>query len=309
MNGTLTTGAGDAAEFVAQVSDALAAELGFRPFHGTLNLQTGASLDEATVALEEFVDDHCDGVELSPCRIAGVRGAVIRPLVPGYPDDTVEIVAPVRLRSLFEVDEGDTVPVSADGEVWPPEDLSARPTSLSAFDAAVFDLDRTLLTLDVDWEDVFEEVQALLDPVTDRPVTEFSQNELYEHARRHDRYDDLEELLRTAELDGATQASPLPALDVLPELDCPVGVCTANAVSAAERALAAVGAREYVDAIVGRTTVEEQKPRARPLSECFDRLDANAGDGVFVGDRDTDAGAAVNAGASFLHPSQLFSEP
>ena len=308
MNGTLTTGAGEAAGFVAAVADELAAELGFAPYHGTLNFRAGTHSFGTATTLTGVGDDHCEGVDLSPCRVGGVRAAVIEPLVPDYPAEKDEIVAPVHLRSLFGVGAGDEVAVAGPDDAWPPGDLSARASALSAFEAVVFDLDRTLLTLDVDWEGVFEEVETLLGSVADRPVTEYGQSDLFAVARASGRADRLEEILRSAERSGAERATRLPALDALSELDCPVGVCTANAVSAAERALETVGAREAVDAIVGRRSVVEGKPHPRPLVETFGRLDANPGDGVFVGDRDTDAGAAVGAGASFLHPTQLWPE-
>lgn len=307
MKGTLTDGTGDAERFIGMVESQLAAALGFTPFHGTLNLATeGTPLEEADTLLDGFGDDHCDGVRLRPCRIGGVRGAVLRPIVEGYPDETVEIVAPVRLRSLFGIDTGDTVPVSFDDTVWPASALPASPAALSSFDAVVFDLDNTLVTLDVDWEAVFEDIQTVIDPLTETPVRSFTKTELYALARTHGRYDEVERVLREAELAGVDGATALPALETLQELDCPVGVCTANALEGAERALDRFGAGGAVDAIVGRTTVERQKPDAEPLLECLARLDVKPGDGVFVGDGEPDAGAAVDATTSYLHPSQLW---
>ena len=138
MDGPVETGQGRAAGFVAQVDELLAAELGFEPFHGTLNV--GVSPPAPAVVLTEVGDDHCDGVELTPCRVGGVRAAVLRPLVPGYPDGKTEVVAPVRLRSLFGLDSGDHVAVTLD-DTQPSNDLAADPTALGGFDAVVLGLD------------------------------------------------------------------------------------------------------------------------------------------------------------------------
>jgi len=138
MHGPVETGQGRAAGFVAQVDDVLAAELGFEPFHGTLNV--AASPPEPAVMLEELGDDHCEGVALTPCRVGGVRAAVLRPIVPGYPETKTELVAPVRLRSLFGLDPGDRVDLTFDGS-QSPSDLTVDPAALDGFDAIVFDLD------------------------------------------------------------------------------------------------------------------------------------------------------------------------
>lgn len=138
VQGTVTTGARAAAGFVEQVADALATELGFDPFHGTLNLETepGTSPPAPASSLGGVGDDHCDGVELTPCRVGGVRGAVLRPLVPEYPRPKVEVVAPVRLRSVFRLEPGDRVELSFAG-VGSRGTLLADPAALDAFDAVV----------------------------------------------------------------------------------------------------------------------------------------------------------------------------
>jgi len=138
MHGPVETGEGAAAGFVAQVDDVLAAELGFEPFHGTLNVATAPP--EPAVVLEELGDDHCEGVALTPCRVGGVRAAVLRPIVPGYPETKTELVAPVRLRSLFGLDPGDRVDLAFDGS-QSPSDRPVDPAALNEFDAVVFDLD------------------------------------------------------------------------------------------------------------------------------------------------------------------------
>lgn len=141
VHGRLTTGSGTAAGFVAAVDDAIETALGFEPFHGTFNLEIDAETTrpDPTASLDDVGDDHCDGVDLTACRVGGVRAAVLRPLVPGYPPTKVEVVAPVRLRSLFRVDPGDGVTLTVDDAS--PSTLTADPAALDAFDAVVVGLD------------------------------------------------------------------------------------------------------------------------------------------------------------------------
>lgn len=306
MNGTLTEGDGRAAGFVAAVADELAAELGFDPFHGTLNLLTDAAPPGATIRLDAFVDDHCDGLELSPCRLAGLRGAVLRPLVADYPADKVEVVAPVELRAVLAIEPGDDLRLTTADAVWPPSVRTADPDALGAFEAVVFDLDDTLLELGVDWERVVADIETLFGPVLEEPVRAYDEPQLLDLAREHGLYDDLERLLRDAEVAGADRSTRLPALDALHELSCPVGICTANSVPAAKRALESFDALGAVDAVVGRESVAASKPDPRPLQACLDRLEATPGNALFVGDAEADAGAAAGAGTSFLHPEQLW---
>lgn len=95
-------------------------ELGFEPLPGTLNLSLSSDT-EISILLSRF-----EGREILPekgyfsgrlyrASIMGkVLGAVVRPDVPGYPEDVVEIVAPVCLREEFHLRDGDEVEV----EIW-----------------------------------------------------------------------------------------------------------------------------------------------------------------------------------------------
>jgi phosphoglycolate phosphatase len=124
-------------------------------------------------------------------------------------------------------------------------------------------------------------------------------------ARETGRYDDLDRLLTAHENRGAESAQERPLLASLDGLDYPVGICTANARSAAERALERHGVRDAVEVVVARNAVTEGKPHPRPLRRCLDALGAAPGNAVFVGDRRSDAEAAVAVGTSFLHPAQF----
>ncbi len=96
-------------------------QLGFDPHPGTLNLSLSSDT-EISILLSRF-----EGLEILPEKgyFPGrlykasimrrrVPTAVIRPEVPGYPEDVVEIVAPVCLREEFHLRDGDEVEV----EIW-----------------------------------------------------------------------------------------------------------------------------------------------------------------------------------------------
>lgn len=308
MQGTLVSGERAAAGFVAAVEALLAEAVGFRPFHGTLNVASDADLDGLPLLVldDDLGDDRCEGVNLRPCTVGGVRCAVIRPLVPDYPASTVELLAPIRLRTLFGLDDGATVSIDPPDDRLHPDGPVADPTALDRFDAAVFDLDGTLVDLAVDWPAVHEEIEARFDAFLDRPLSAYGRNGLFDAARANGAYDELAALLEGRERAGAADASGLPAIELLASLACPVGVCTANATSAAEVSLDRFGVRDAVDAIVARETTRAGKPDPAPLLACVDRLGVEPGNVVFVGDEPTDAEAAAGAGTSFLHVDQLW---
>jgi phosphoglycolate phosphatase len=308
MSAPVETGVGEAADFVAAVEAELTAALGFRPFPGTLNLQrlpVIEDLPERTLTDGNLSNEHCDGVVVSPCNVAGLRAAVLRPLMQDYPESKVEVIAPVQVRALFGLEDGDTVPVGPREEVWHHDGPTADPGGLDEFDAVVFDLDGTLVDLDVDWPTVHEKVVDLLGDVMDGPLSDYTRPEIIRLSREVGRYEELDRLLTEYEADGAETAPRLPLLDVVADLDCPVGVCTANAMSAAERALSQYRLRDAVDVIVARGTVEEEKPHPRPLYESLASVGVAPGDAVFVGDERSDATTAAAAGSSFLHTGQF----
>jgi CTP-dependent riboflavin kinase len=92
---------------------------GFEPYPGTLNLRAegpegvealAAVRAEPGVALEP-APGNC-AARCYPARLAGRQeAALVVPLVAGYPDDVLELLAPVRLRDALGLREGDEVEV------------------------------------------------------------------------------------------------------------------------------------------------------------------------------------------------------
>lgn len=129
VRGTVVTGVGEAAGFVTLgwVREQLRAWLGDDPYPGTLNLHLQAPTDVAawqSVAtggpshtLPAMEEGFCASSYFPVLLDDRVAGGVVLPHVPAYPDDVLEVVAPVNLRATLGVRDGDAVTVA-----WAPMD-------------------------------------------------------------------------------------------------------------------------------------------------------------------------------------------
>ncbi len=127
MSGVVFSDLGRASSFMALawVQQALQSALGFAPYPATLNLRPAAKEDARVWGA---IRRETKGIELSPSdgafcsaklfrvRITrslpstgtdSVAGAVLLPEVADYPQDKVEVVAPVRLKDSFNINDGD----------------------------------------------------------------------------------------------------------------------------------------------------------------------------------------------------------
>lgn len=122
LTGRVVTGVGQAATFTqlpwakAQFID----KLGIDPYPGTLNLKIEDPGHLASLkALWQQQGIHIPPPSPDFCAAKGFKvtvadrfpGAIVFPLVSGYPDDTVEIIAPVHLRRSLPADEGAAVTI------------------------------------------------------------------------------------------------------------------------------------------------------------------------------------------------------
>jgi riboflavin kinase len=93
-------------------------KLGFAPYPGTLNLWS---------PLETKIKDLMEtakGIQIKPpigffsgkCFKAlvtnSIKGAVIKPEVPDYPADLLEVLAPVNLRKTLQIKDGEKVQIA-----------------------------------------------------------------------------------------------------------------------------------------------------------------------------------------------------
>jgi CTP-dependent riboflavin kinase len=122
FEGIVSAGLGEGARFTAidWVGAALRRATGFDPWPGTLNLQLGATAQQAWQQARRMhpgiAIDPAPGFCPARChllRLADrVRAAAIVPEVDGYPTDKLEVVAPIALREALGLRDGDRLRVS-----------------------------------------------------------------------------------------------------------------------------------------------------------------------------------------------------
>ncbi|MBN1235913.1 MAG: CTP-dependent riboflavin kinase [Methanotrichaceae archaeon] len=117
MRGKILSGLGQGQYFISRegYSRQFMKKLGFVPFPGTLNVlldepfPAGAS---QAIKIEGFQEG---GKSFGKCKcyrikLNGIEAAVVRPEKSRYPAELIEVIAPVKLRTLG-LEDGDTVKV------------------------------------------------------------------------------------------------------------------------------------------------------------------------------------------------------
>lgn len=133
LTGRVTTGTGgESRRFTSLpwVRARFRERVGIDPYPGTLNLwldgdgqvdRWAATLRGRGIPIEPEQEGFCEA-RAFPAGVAReatgggaeVRAAVVVPLVPDYPSQQVELVAPVNLRHSLGLEEGDTVAVTVE---------------------------------------------------------------------------------------------------------------------------------------------------------------------------------------------------
>jgi len=122
LEGLLCTGVQQGAYFTQLdwVTEQCRQQLGFSPYPGTFNLKVEAAnhlnwrhiqSEGERLPLTPPTPEFCAAF-LYPARLAGMEVAAVVPLVEGYPDDVIEILAPVNLRQALNVRDNDSVKLS-----------------------------------------------------------------------------------------------------------------------------------------------------------------------------------------------------
>ncbi|WP_335998560.1 HAD family hydrolase [Halorientalis halophila] len=175
--------------------------------------------------------------------------------------------------------------------------------TLQAYEAIVYDLDGTLVHLDVDWEEVRRAVAAVLrargvdvDGADLWAMLELSDETGY---RRR-----VEETIAEFEREGARTSRRLPLSRTVPA-DRPVAVCSLNSEAACRIALETYGLDGSVDVVVGRDSVATEKPDPEPLLAAVDGLGARPADALFVGDSERDEVTARRAGTEYVYAREF----
>lgn len=176
-------------------------------------------------------------------------------------------------------------------------------TPMTSYDAVVYDMDGTLVELDVDWEDARKEVAARLRA---RGIQHEGASlwELFEAGVEAGYWPIVHETLAEHEREGARTSWRLDLADDLPR-ELPVGVCSLNATSACRIALEMHGIDGYVDAVVGRDSVDSYKPDPKPLLAAIQAIGGDAESALFIGDSERDERTADRAGVAFQYVSDV----
>lgn len=169
---------------------------------------------------------------------------------------------------------------------------------MSPYDAVVYDLDGTLVDLEVDWGAVATDVSAVYAEAGKTPPGDGLWGML-EAAPDVGLEAAVESAIATHEREGARAAPRLAHADELLDRTVPVAVCSLNCEAACRIALEEHELTTAVDCVVGRDTVATQKPDPEPLLTAVRALEAEPAETVFIGDSPRDELTAERAGTAF----------
>ena len=123
LYGHVITGLGEGQYYIAKEGymSQFRDKLTFKPFPGTLNIrltdQSAKIRDSMDMIQPLMIHGFNDGersfggVKCYPVEIEGIKGAVIIPDRTHYPADLLEIIAPVKLREMLGINDGDEVKI------------------------------------------------------------------------------------------------------------------------------------------------------------------------------------------------------
>jgi riboflavin kinase len=120
VKGRVFSGKGEGAKFLKLrwVRKQIKEKLGFTPHLGTLNIKLSEEYSDTKDLLKRMkgmaimpTNGFCRGKCFRAYLMDGVECAIVIPEVEDYPEDLMEIVAPVNLREKLELKDGDTIEV------------------------------------------------------------------------------------------------------------------------------------------------------------------------------------------------------
>jgi len=123
IEGNTITGLGEGNYYISNngYRKQIEEKLGFTPFPGTLNIKLDQgntiirrSLDiRKGIRIDGFTSDNrtFGGGICLPILIEDTKGAIIQPERTHYPEDIIEIIAPINLRSHLNLKDGSTVKI------------------------------------------------------------------------------------------------------------------------------------------------------------------------------------------------------
>lgn len=118
VNGKVVTGSKQGRRFVnlPWVKKQILNELGFEPYIGTLNLKILNKEDISELRDSKGITvnpevGYFKGELFKALIMKKIKGAIVVPIVPSYPLDLLEIIAPINLRETLKLRDGMTVNV------------------------------------------------------------------------------------------------------------------------------------------------------------------------------------------------------
>ncbi|MGB9959550.1 MAG: DUF120 domain-containing protein [Candidatus Bathyarchaeales archaeon] len=118
IRGKVFSGTGEGAKFIELpwVKRQIEEKLGFTPYPGTLNIKLPK--DEVKKILKRAksieilpAEGYCPGKCFKAHLSNGLECAIVLPEVKGYPEDVIELIAPVNLREKMKLKDGDILEV------------------------------------------------------------------------------------------------------------------------------------------------------------------------------------------------------
>jgi riboflavin kinase len=125
IKGTLVEGLKESGLFMSipWVRDQFIEKLGIDPYPATLNLEVKNAQDldklkevknRAGIEILPMDQGFCSAKCFHVLICGKVRGAIVLPLIEGYPESKLEIIASERLVDLLLLEVGDSVPIEID---------------------------------------------------------------------------------------------------------------------------------------------------------------------------------------------------
>jgi riboflavin kinase len=121
LKGKVFSGTGEGAKFteLPWAKQQIVEKIGFTPYPGTLNIKLTKNSLVAKNSLKKTngieilsTKDFCRG-KCFHAYMDDLKCAVVIPEVEDYPEDVIEIIAPVNLREKFKLKDGNVVEVKA----------------------------------------------------------------------------------------------------------------------------------------------------------------------------------------------------
>ena len=169
---------------------------------------------------------------------------------------------------------------------------------MTEYEGVVYDLDGTLVDLDVNWNVVARDVAT----VYEEAGFDAEGRDLWDllgDARANGIHDEVEAAIASHECEGARSSRLLRHAERLESESRPAGVCSLNCEAACREALSTHGLSAHVSVVVGRDTVSTWKPDPEPLLHAVSSLDLSPSTILFVGDSRRDELTAERAGVDF----------